>query len=133
MVGTFGYELDITRISEEDRAQIPAQIADFKKYNPLVRTGDQYRLVNIFEDGGFDAWMFVAKEKSRAVFTAVNVLGRPNYPTRRIRLAGLDPEKRYLSSDTNEVHTGAALMNCGIIIDLNGDFKSKVIEFTEEK
>ncbi len=133
MVGTFGYELDITRISEEDRAQIPGQIAEFKKYNPIVREGDHYRLANIFEDNTFDAWMFVTKDKQKAVFTAVQVLGRPNYHSRLVKLAGLDEKKRYRSSLTNEVHSGAALMNCGVIVDLSGDFKSMVIEFEEVK
>ena len=131
MVGTFGYELDITRISEEDRAQIPAQIEQFKKYNPLVREGDQYRLGNLFEEPSYDAWLFVSKDKSRAVFTAVQVLNRPNWHSRRIRLSGLCPDKNYRSSQTNEVHSGATLMNCGINIGLSGDFASVVIGFTE--
>ncbi len=129
MVGTFGYELDITRIPEADRAEIPAQIEQFKKYNPLVRKGDQYRLADIFSDNTFDAWMFVSKDKSQAVFTAVQVLGRPNYHSRLIKLDGLDPGRKYTSSLTGEIHTGAALMNCGIAVDLSGDFSSVVIEF----
>ena len=95
MVGTFGYELDVTRIPEADRNEIPGQIEMFKKYNPLIRTGDQYRIGNMFEDNMWDAWMFVAKDKSEAVFTFVQVLGRPNYRSRRIKLKGLDPVKRY--------------------------------------
>ena len=131
MVGTFGYELDVTRIPQADRDEIPSQIEKFKKYNPLVRTGDQYRLGNIFEDNTFDAWMFVSKDKSQAVLTYVQVLGRPNYHSRRIKPAGLDPERRYRSSQTGEVHPGSTFMNCGIDVALDGDFKSLVIEFTE--
>ena len=132
MVGTFGYELDVTRIPEQDRNEIPAQVEMFKKFNPLIRTGDQYRIGNVFEDNMWDAWMFVAKDKSEAVFTFVQVLGRPNYRSRRVQLKGLDPEKKYRSSETGEIHTGAALMNCGINVMLHGDFSSKVIHFTEE-
>ena len=132
MVGTFGYELDVTRIPEADRNEIPGQIEMFKKYNPLVRTGDQYRIGNVFEDNMWDAWMFVAKDKSEAVFTFVQVLGRPNYRSRRIKLKGLDPEKRYKNHETGEIHTGAALMNCGINVNLSGDFQSKVVYFTAE-
>ncbi len=130
MVGTFGYELDVTRISQADRDEIPAQIERFKKYNPIVRTGDQYRLGNIFEDNTWDAWMFVAKDRSEAVFTFVQVLNRPNYRSRRIRLAGLDPDRKYRSSQTGEIHPGSTLMNCGIDVMLSGDFKSATIHFT---
>lgn len=133
MVGTFGYELDVTRIPEEDRNAIPSQIEDFKKYNPLIRTGDQYRIGNIAEDNMWDSWIFVSKNKTEAVFTFVQVLGRPNYGSRRIKLKGLDPDKVYVSSATGEAHSGNILMNAGIDINLHGDFASTVIHFTEKK
>ena len=131
MVGTFGYELDVTRIPQEDRDAIPGQIAEFMKYNALVRTGDHYRIGNMFEDNTFDAWEFVAKDKSEALFEFVQVLGRPNERSRRIKLKGLDPEAYYCSEDKPDVKlSGAALMNCGINIGgLWGDYRSLVIHF----
>lgn len=130
MVGTFGYELDVTRIPQADRDAIPAQIAEFNKYNPLIRTGDQYRIGNMFEDTTWDAWMFVAKDKSEALFTFVQVLGRPNYPCRRVKLKGLDPTAKYKNETTGEVHSGSALMNAGINVPVDGDFKSVKVHFT---
>ncbi|MBQ9383810.1 MAG: alpha-galactosidase, partial [Ruminiclostridium sp.] len=82
MVGTFGYELDVTKIPQEDCDAIPGQIEEFKKYNPLVRTGDHYRIGNVFEDDGWDAWMFVAKDKSEALFEFVQILKRANMHSR---------------------------------------------------
>ncbi|MGN0586481.1 MAG: alpha-galactosidase, partial [Oscillospiraceae bacterium] len=130
MVGTFGYELDVTRIPQADRDAIPAQIAEFNKYNPLIRTGDQYRIGNMFEDTTWDAWIFVAKDKSEALFTFVQVLGRPNYPCRRVKLKGLDPSAKYKNETTGEVHSGSALMNAGINVPVDGDFKSVKVHFT---
>lgn len=132
MVGTFGYELDVTRIPQEDRDAIPAQIAEFNKYNPIIRTGDQYRIGNVFEDNMWDAWIFVAKDKSEAVFTFIQVLGRPNYRSRRIKLKGLDPKSAYKNMETGEVLNGCALMNSGIFISLDGDFKSKTVHFVKQ-
>ncbi len=131
MVGTFGYELDVTRIPQEDRDAIPGQIAQFNKYNPIIRTGDQYRIGNVFEDNMWDAWMFVAKDKSEAVFTFVQVLGRPNYRNRRIKLKGLDPKAMYRNEENGEIHSGSALMNAGVFIDIHGDFSSKVMHFVK--
>lgn len=131
MVGTFGYELDVTRIPQEDRDAIPGQIAQFNKYNPIIRTGDQYRIGNVFEDNMWDAWMFVAKDKSEAVFTFVQVLGRPNYRNRRIKLKGLDPKAMYRNEESGEIHSGSALMNAGVFIDIHGDFSSKVMHFVK--
>ncbi len=129
MVGTFGYELDVTRIPQSDRDAIPGQIAEFNRYNPLIRTGDQYRIGNMFEDTTWDAWMFVAKDKSEALFTFVQVLGRPNYPCRRIKLKGLDPNARYKNESDGEIHSGSALMNAGVNVSVDGDFKSVKMHF----
>ena len=132
MVGTFGYELDVTRIPEEDREAIPAQIAKFKKFNPLVRTGDQYRLGNLFEDDSYDAWMFVAKDRSEAVFTFVQILNRPSKPPRRILLRGLDAERYYRNEDTGEVRLGETWMRGGVIVGAQGDFVSRTMHFTAQ-
>ena len=62
MSGTFGYELDVTKISDDDKYAIKEQIEEFNKYNPLVRTGDYYRIGDPFANDRFDAWQFVAKD-----------------------------------------------------------------------
>ena len=137
MVGTFGYELDVTKIPEEDRNSIPGQIEEFNKYNALVRTGDHYRIGNTFENIEWDAWMFVAKDKSEALFEFVQILARPNYRSRRIKLKGLDPDAYYYEeSEPDRKISGAALMNAGINIakiwngdGIYGDFSSKILHF----
>ena len=137
MVGTFGYELDVTRIPQEDRDAIPDQIEEFNKFNKLVRTGDHYRIGNMFEDNTWDAWEFVAKDKSEALFEFVQVFARPNERSRRIKLKGLEPEAYYYEeSEPDKKISGAALMNAGINIakmwngdGLYGDFCSKILHF----
>lgn len=57
LAGTFGYELDITKISEEERAMIPEQVSMYHKYNDLVREGDYYRVASYRENGLYDCWM----------------------------------------------------------------------------
>ena len=137
MVGTFGYELDVTRIPQEDRDAIPAQIEEFNKFNKLVRTGDHYRIGNMFEDNTWDAWEFVAKDKSEALCEFVQVLGRPNERSRRIKLKGLEADAYYYEeNEPDKKISGAALMNAGINIakmwngdGLYGDFCSKILHF----
>lgn len=140
MVGTFGYELDVTKIPQEDRNMIPAQIEEFNKFNTLVRTGDHYRIGNTFEDVTWDAWMFVSKDKKEALFEFVQILARPNERSRRIKLKGLDPNAYYYEeSDPEFKLSGAALMNAGINVakiwnadDMWGDFQSKILHFIKE-
>lgn len=124
LVGTFGYELDVTRIPQQDRDAIPQQIADFKKYNHLMRQGDQYRIGNMFDDNTWDAWMFVSKDKCEALFTYVQVMGRPCFLGRRVKLKGLDPSRRYLDEETGLILSGETLMRSGIVISMHGDFVS---------
>lgn len=125
LAGTFGYELDVTRISAQDRAEIPLQIEKFKKYNPLVRTGDLYRIGNMFRDSTWDAWMFVAKDKTEALLTVVQVLDRPNYASRMFRLKGLEAERTYRVEELGLTLSGRTLMNAGIPIEMHGDFSSR--------
>lgn len=131
LVGTFGYELDVTRIPKADRDAIPGQIAKFHRFNPLVRTGDQYRIGNPFASEGYDAWMFVSKDKSEALFTFVQVLGRPNYPSRNIRLRGLAPEKRYRIEETGQTASGRTFMEAGVLVNAYGDFTSQTLYLHE--
>ncbi|NLZ46467.1 MAG: alpha-galactosidase [Clostridiales bacterium] len=131
MVGTFGYELDVTKIPQEDRDYIPYQIQEFNKYNSLVRTGDHYRIGNTFENIEWDAWMFVAKDKSEALFEFVQVLMRPNYTSRRLKLKGLDPNAYYYEESKPDIKlSGEALMSAGINVPtLWGDYQSAILHF----
>ncbi len=132
LAGTFGYELDITKIPEEDRAKIPEQTALYHKYNKLVRSGDYYRIASYRENGYYDCYGVVSKDKSEALFTFVQVMGRPNYHSRLLRFSGLDPEKKYLVEESGEVLNGKTIMKAGILIPgLWGDYRSKLIHFCE--
>ncbi len=129
LAGTFGYELDITKISEKDRNTIPKQIEMYNKYNELIRTGDYYRISNFSENNDFDCWSVISKDKSEVLVTCIQVLGRPNYHSRRIKLKGLEENSLYINEETNEVFSGRALMYAGINIDLYGDYSGKLIHF----
>ena len=91
----------------------------------------------MFEDNTWDAWMFVSKDKTDALFEFVQVLARPNERSRRIKLKGLDPDAYYYEeSEPDKKISGAALMNAGINIakiwgadGISGDFSSKILHF----
>ena len=130
LAGTFGYELDITKISEEERAMIPEQVSMYHKYNDLVREGDYYRVASYGENGLYDCWMVVAKDKSEALVTYVQVLGRPNMHSRKIKLLGLYAAADYRLDGTDEVYGGDLLMNAGMLVeDMRGDYMSRLYHF----
>lgn len=130
LAGTFGYELDITKISEEERAMIPEQVSMYHKYNDLVREGDYYRVASYRENGLYDCWMVVAKDKSEALVTYVQVLGRPNMHSRKIKLLGLYAAADYRLDGTDEVYGGDLLMNARMLVeDMRGDYMSRLYHF----
>ncbi|MBQ9120531.1 MAG: alpha-galactosidase [Lachnospiraceae bacterium] len=132
LAGTFGYELDVTKIPAEDRAMIPEQVAMYHKYNDLVRTGDYYRIANYSENRTFDCYEVVAKDQSEALVTIVEVTRRANFKSRRIRLKGLQPDAVYENEDTKERYTGEILMYAGVQCpDTWGDYISNLMHFVK--
>ena len=130
LAGTFGYELDITKISEEERAMIPEQVAIYHKYNDLVREGDYYRIASYRENGLYDCYMVVSGDKSEALVTYVQVMGRPNVHSRKIKLVGLLADGDYRLDGTEEVYGGDLLMNAGMLIEnMRGDYMSRLYHF----
>jgi len=126
LMGTFGYELDITKLPEEDLDMIEDQVEKFHDYHPLIFHGDFYRLINPFE-GNEAAWMFVSEDKSEALVQCFLVQNRPNAPARRVKLRGLDPEMRYKVEELGVRMHGDSLMNAGFIIPdmwVCGDYQS---------
>ncbi len=133
LAGTFGYELDVTRIPESDREQIPGQVAMYHKYNDLVRSGDYYRLASYYENRDHDAYMVVAKDKSEALVTFVQVMSRNTRRSPILRLKGLDPEGVYALEETGEEYYGSTLMNAGFVIKgLRGDYAARLFHFTKK-
>ena len=150
LAGTFGYELDITRISEAERKMIPNQCKMYHKYRDLITKGDYYRIASYAENNKFDAYITVSKGKSEALLTYIRILNSPNYHERILKIKGLDPKKKYkiyrfnietgeeekyLENEmTAESYTGNVLMNAGLLIEnLWGDFQGFLLHFTEEK
>ena len=128
----FGYELDVTKLPEEDRAKIPGQVALYHKYHALMRSGDYYRIASYSQNDSFDCYEVVAKDQSEALITFVQVLGRPNVHSRRVRIPGLDEKKKYRVETTGEVYCGDTLLHAGLNVPaMWGDFQSALIHLSE--
>ena len=131
--GTFGYELDITKIAEEERNMIPEQTQMYHKYHDLIREGDYFRIASYRENHLYDCWASAAKDRSEVLVTYVQVLGQANVHSRRIYLDGFDPDKTYRLEGTDEVYTGEMLMKVGFLMrDFRGDFQSRLYHFVAE-
>ena len=115
MAGNFGYELDLTKLSDVEKDIVKEQIKEYKEIREVVQFGELYRIFNPFE-GNESGWNIVSKDKSKFVGTYVKVLSLPAAPIRTIKFKGLNPNFNYKNIKTEEIFGGDELMNIGITI-----------------
>ena len=112
--GTFGYELDLSKLSEEDKAKIVEINKLIRDWHHIVTLGDYYAISSPFESN-FSIFNIVSKDKKEALVFKFNF--RPEQTKGRfIRVKGLDKNKNYFNSLTNDVYKGDFYMNVGINI-----------------
>ena len=115
MSGTFGYELNPALLNAEEKAEIRAQLAQYREYQELIREGDYYRLSNPFQDN-FAAWMVVSDDRSKALVSVIRLTAEANPPAAYVTLKGMEEDAFYREKTTGKVYPGAALMEAGILL-----------------
>ena len=112
-LGATGYELDPAVISEEERAQIADQVAAYRETEDLVLEGDLYRLCST-ASSNFFAEELVAKDKSRALITAMRAISVANDEIRTVYPQGLDGDALYRVRELDITLHGSTLMHAGL-------------------
>ena len=114
--GTFGYELDLNKLTAEEQEEVKEQIKFMKQYREVIQFGTFYRLNSPF-DGNVTSWMVVSEDKKTAIVGWYRVLNGINLPYSRVQLQGLNSDYCYETVGTQECHFGDELMNIGLIIN----------------
>lgn len=112
--GTFGYELDLNKLTGEEQEAVREQIAFMKKYRKLLQFGTFYRILSPF-DGNVTCWMAVSGDQTEAIAGWYRILSHANMPYTRVRLRGLNPDFCYEEQNTKTTYFGDELMNIGLI------------------
>ena len=132
MGGTYGYELDLTKLPQEELDEIRALNRRVKVMQPLLLYGTFYRLRSPFT-GSDAAWMSVSQDRSEAIVTYVLSLAEPNVQPKLLRLEGLDPDRSDRDEDSGAVYGGDELMFRGIPLKKPwGDFVAQQFHLTAE-
>lgn len=141
--GTFGYELDLGKLSEEEKEEIRQQIAFVKKNRSLMANGTFYRLLSPF-DGDETAWMVVSGDRTEAVVGYYRQRQPSNPPYKRLKMTGLDPDMLYAVEGREESIYGDELMQAGMVISDSacgvwtpdvpqGDYQSRIFILNADK
>lgn len=132
MAGTFGYELDLGRLSEEEKHDIRRQVADYHKYAPLIQNGLYYRLTNPFEQP-VGAWQFVSEDRTQVLLCAVMLEVHGNMTVDYVKLKGLKSGCMYREHVSGRLYPADALMETGLPLPVaNGEYQAHQIYFELE-
>ena len=135
MSGTFGYELNLMKLSEEEKQEIREQIAEYKSYAPIIQNGLYYRLSNPTTEE-ICAWEFVhtdEKEQSKVLLNIVMQVIHGNMTVNYVKLQGLEETAVYREEKSGKRYTGAALMYGGMPLPIEpGEYQAYQYCFVKE-
>ncbi len=113
LTGSFGYELDPTCLSDEEKELVRSTGAIYKEYGERLANGSYHRLRSPFEEP-CAAWCTVSADRSLCIAGYVLTHVRMYGNNERIALRGLKPDARYREKFTGEVYRGDQLMRFGL-------------------
>ena len=126
MAGNFGYELDITKLSEKEKEELKEQISLYKEIRETVQFGALYRLKSPFNSNEV-AWMMISEDKNEVVVSYVRQWALVNESFSNLKLTALDKDSEYEIIGEDTILSGDELMYIGLNIpELYGDYVSKL-------
>ena len=133
MAGTFGYELNLGKLSEEEKQEIRLQVEEYRKFAPLIQTGLYYRLSDPAREE-YAAWAFVSEDQKEVLMNVVLQEIHGNMTVNYVKLQGLKCSAIYRDTETGKSYNGAALMEAGIPMPVEmGEFKAYQMHLTAEE
>ncbi len=118
--GAFGYEFDVTKISEKDERTLKRQVEFYKKWRSVLQFGN-YTVNENSEERGISSYTLADDKKEKAVATVIYLDRTINklYPV--VYIKGLLPEAKYSVRFTSDEEikftaSGSALEKVGVYI-----------------
>ena len=139
-----GFDIGLKDLTAEELDYCQQAVANWKRLQPAIMDGDQYRLVSPYETNHM-ALNYVTKDKNKAVLFAYDVHPRFQEKLMRVKLQGLDAQKNYKVEEINlmpgtestfkangKVFSGDYLMKVGLDVFGFAQTQSHVIEVTAQ-
>lgn len=137
-----GFDIGLKDMTADELAYCQDAVANWKRLQPAIMDGDQYRLVSPYETNHM-AVNYVSKDQKKAVLFAYDVYPRFQEKLINVKLQGLDPNKTYKVEEINlmpgvdsalksngQTYTGDYLMKVGIEVFGFAATQSHVLELT---
>lgn len=119
----FGYELDVAKLTENEKIQIKAQVTLHKQLEDMIASGTFYRILSPF-NSDFCSWEITSQDKKSAFVMCASQKTTPNTNGLFIKLQGLLPEQSYTVNPLGIQLSGKTLMNFGLPIHRLHDFET---------
>ena len=113
MSGTFGYELDLTELTESEKKIIKEQVKRYKELAPLILDGRYYRLSNPRQDK-VTAWQYISEDQNEILLYAVQTELHSNMAPIYIQFRGLKHGAVYKDTDSGICYAADILMEVGL-------------------
>lgn len=128
MCGSFGFELNPSELSAEERDAIPGILRDHDEINPMVISGSFYRLA-LPDETNWPAVQIISEDEDSSVVFAFQQKATLKPAPPPLRLQGLDAGARYMvnADSLNGTYSGSSLMNAGINLVFEGDYDSQLV------
>jgi Alpha-galactosidase len=120
--GPLGYELDITKLDDEQKQKIKNNIAFYKQNRQLLLHGRLQQLVSVDPASNLVSWGVTDNQKSESFIGFYRKIAQPNSAVvRHIAVPFLDETKHYAVDDKSKV-SGRILKNIGLLepFEFNG-------------
>lgn len=137
-----GFDLGLNELSADELLYCQEAVANWKRLQPVILDGSQYRLVSPYESNHM-AVNYVGADSLKAVLFAYDLYPRYQEKLLPVKLQGLDPHKRYKVEEINlmpgvestlpangKVLSGDYLMKVGLDVLGFTPMRSHVIEIT---
>ena len=129
MSGNFGYELDLTKLSQEEKDKIKDQIVRFKADWDIIHNGDYYRVTPGGEKREYVAWNMVSADKKQALLNLVTTNTHGNPLAIYGKLKGLQSDAMYRCVETGALFSGTELMHIGMPMATTQEEFDKLTEY----
>ncbi len=135
--GQLGYELDITKMSDEELAEIREQIAQYKELREIIHNGKLYRLKSPFETN-YAVWQYISADEKTVVLLYFKTRAVPGFERNMQCLEALDENATYKLRNTDKTYNGNVLMNYGICVENRAegtklqDYSGRLLVFDKE-